>query len=768
MSRPSRRKVCARVAYFLLALSTAFGRHAAAQGTVGGELTKWHTVEVDFQADAVFAELDGRDQVGGPTATANPFLDRELEVTFSHAASGTNYTVPGFFDGNGAGNGTGDTFRVRFVPDQPGDWTYSAAFNSGVNVAIGDTVGTPVNGGSFISGTATGAFTVADLDLGAPGFKSQGRLEYVGGHYLKYRDGGYFIKSGADSPENLLAFRGFDNTQTKGGPNSLPGREGILHDYAPHSGDYQPGDPAWDTPDFDYGNTLAQGGDGRNILGAANYLQSVGVNSIYFMVNNVGGDGKDAHPFAAVSTTSQLAGETNSGTPNDNLHYDISKLAQWETFFDHAQERGLHLNVVLNEAEFANKQELDDGTLGVERKLFYREMIARFGHHNSLNWNLSEEFDLGNGFGGNIQEEADRIVDFAEFLSGVDPYGRPLTVHNAANNNFTSNPLNSPYQYFIDEPDFDLTSLQRAGQKEGWSDTVEAFRTATASVGRPLAVMVDEPESITRISLGPNDDTEPGTTDAERFNTVRKTMAWDILLSGGGVEWFINDADQDVEDFREYEQVWLETGYAREFLEDSFPFWEMTPDDDLVRGEDTDYGGAEVFAKPGEAYAVYLPDGSNDDNPQTIGEIEAGQNGPPELDLTAFPGDEFVLRWFNPRTGQYAPGETLLTGGDWVSLGVTPDGFSSLNDWAAAILAAPSGDFDGDGDVDLSDLMRWQRGGSPNGPGAADLADWQSAFTGSASSAAVAVPEPAAAGLLIAAALAALTGRLLRRKTTHQ
>jgi len=48
-----------------------------------------------------------------------------------------------------------------------------------------------------------------------------------------------------------------------------------------------------------------------------------------------------------------------------------------------------------SEAEEPNKRELDDGELGTERMLYYRELIARFGHHLALQWNLCEEYNLG-------------------------------------------------------------------------------------------------------------------------------------------------------------------------------------------------------------------------------------------------------------------------------------------------------------------------------------------------------------------------------------
>ncbi|MEM6799055.1 MAG: DUF5060 domain-containing protein [Planctomycetota bacterium] len=735
-----------------LLLFFSFVNPAASQ-TITGALEKWETVTLDFTGPSA-SELDGRAQVGQVLVKANPFLDYRLQVEFT-SPSGSVYDVPGFFDGDGLGGANGTVWRTRFTPDEVGQWTYSASFREGTDVAV-DLSPTAGSASALIDGTS-GNFTIGAASPTATGHFATGRLDYVGGHYLKRRDGGYWIKSGADSPENFLGYKGFDNTQTKGtGGNQ--GRLGILHEYGGHVGDWNPGDPAWDSPDFDFGNTLADGGDARNIIGYLNYLSSIGVNSQYFLANNIGGDGEDSHPFANISTPQQLSGEEFTGTPNDNLHYDLSKLNQWENVFRHAQEQDIHLHFVLNEAENHNKLELDNGELEVERKLFYRELVARFGHHNALQWNLSEEYDLNNGFGGNQSTEAARINEFADYISAIDPYDHPLTVHNADKNDLlTPNGVQnqSAFQYFMGDDDFDIASVQRAGEEEDWSDVVESFRTATTNAGRPWAVFIDEPESITRIGVGVNDNTESGTTNTERFNTVRKTMTWDILLSGGaGVEWFINDADQDVENQRVYEQVYIETAYARRFLEDNTPFWLMEPADGLLAGEDSDYGGGEVFAQAGEFYAIYLPDGSNDDN--------AG--GPPTLDLTPFAGEDFVLRWFDPRTGEFDPATVALAGGTAASLGVTPSGASQLADWAALVVRV-SADFNGDGVVDGADYATWRNSlgqsvapgaaGDANGDGLvddADLAIWRQqfgkVFPAPSAAAAVNTPEPATAALL--------------------
>ncbi|MEM6391542.1 MAG: DUF5060 domain-containing protein [Planctomycetota bacterium] len=616
--------------------------------------TAWQPWTLDFAGPQA-------QEVGG---AFNPFLDRRLDVTFT-GPSGQSYVVPGFFaaDGNAATSHaeSGNLWRTRFTPDEAGAWSYTTSFRQGANVAVADNPSTFATDNSIHN--QTGTFSVAPRDASAPGFLSSGRLAYTGNHYLQtLGDGRYWIKTGADSPENLLGYLGFDNTtsQNGSGPNynsDFGGRTyGRLHQYPTHRADWNPGDPDWSRDPSDPVPGTSGDRDGRNLIGAINYLADTGVNSVFFLPMNLGGDAQDTYPFV----------EPNEAS---NTRYDVSKLAQWEIAMAHAQTQGINLQVVLNEAEFDNKNFLDDATLGTERKLFYREMVARFGHHNGLYWNISEEY---NGFpADNSDLDPDTIKEWAAFISSIDPYDHPVTVHNARNPADTDD---GPWAPFFGEPDFDLTSLQSGQRVEGWSDIVEEFRIVSDAAGRPIAVMIDEAESITRIPVGVNDDTDPtGDTLAERYNTVRKSLTWDILLSGGGVGWFVHDADQPLEDFRLYEQVFAESAIARGFLEDHLPFWRMTPDDDLVRNASDNYGGAEAFALLGEAYAVYLPDGSMD------------ELSPLQLDLTDFDGELFSARWFDPRTGAFIGPAFTLVGGDWVDLGPTPDGFSNTNDWALLV-----------------------------------------------------------------------------------
>ena len=53
-----------------------------------------------------------------------------------------------------------------------------------------------------------GSFKVGRTDKSGRDFRGKGRLEYVGGHYLRFVETGeYFLKAGPDAPETLLAFR---------------------------------------------------------------------------------------------------------------------------------------------------------------------------------------------------------------------------------------------------------------------------------------------------------------------------------------------------------------------------------------------------------------------------------------------------------------------------------------------------------------------------------------------------------------------------------
>ena len=257
-------------------------------------------------------------------------------------------------------------------------------------------------------------------------------------------------------------------------------------------------------------------------------------------------------------------------------------------------------------------------------------------------------------------------------MSEADPYDHPVTVHNAGNGVSPS----GAWSLLIGKADIDLTSLQDARQTDGWSDAVEAFHIATTNAGRPIPIMIDEPGSPTR-DFG--DD----------FDDFRKSIIWPILLSGGGGEWFINNHDQSLEDFREFDKIWTETGHAVRFL-DLIPFWLMEPDDSLVVNANGGVDGPQAFAQVGEVYAMYLPAGGTDI----------------ALDLGSS-DDTYRVRWFDSRADRplLDGSVTTITGSGLQMIGDAPD--TASEDWAVLVErvdACAGADYDGDGDVDLGDF----------------------------------------------------------------
>ena len=268
--------------------------------SISGELRQWHKVTLSQTAIA-----------SAESASPNPFLDYRFNVSFT-APDGRELIVPGHFAGDGSGGASGNVWQAHLAPDMSGNWEYQISFRSGSEVAValdaaaGDAVA-PFDG-------ISGSFTVAASNKSGADFRApeHGLIKNRGNHYLSYASGKLFIKGGPDIPENMFGYDGFDNTPNAG------------HSFSAHIADWNPGDPDWNS------------GAGRGLIGALNFIAERGANSIYFLPMNIGGDGNDTFPTIA---------EFNK------TRYDLSKLAQWEIAFQHAQAKGIWLHFVLAETE---------------------------------------------------------------------------------------------------------------------------------------------------------------------------------------------------------------------------------------------------------------------------------------------------------------------------------------------------------------------------------------------------------------------------------
>ena len=107
-----------------------------------------------------------------------------------------------------------------------------------------------------------------------------------------------------------------------------------------------------------------------------NYLASKGLNSQSFLTYSVHGDDRNVSPYI---------------DSEDRTRISVAKMAQWEIVFEHMERLGLFMEFKLMEIE--NDWDMDAGELGPERRLYYRELIARFAHHLGFYWNVGEEND---------------------------------------------------------------------------------------------------------------------------------------------------------------------------------------------------------------------------------------------------------------------------------------------------------------------------------------------------------------------------------------
>lgn len=584
--------------------------------------TQWQPVTLTL--DGPFAnELDQK---------PNPFRDYSLVVTFTHSSGEFEYHVPGYFaaDGNAAESSakSGTKWRAHFSPDLPGEWTYQTTFLTGTDVALMSTETFPEKEIQLLDqySNESGSFIIEPAPKNAPGFYREGRLTYAGKPYLQFAGSKrFFLKAGADAPETLLGYADFDDTTVS--TKKVP-----LKYYRPHLKDWQDGDPTW------------QNGKGRGLIGALNYLSSKGMNAFSFLPYNAGGDGDNVWPFVS---------------RNQKFHYDCSKLDQWNIVFTHAQAKGLFLHFKLQETEMDDNNRgghhgdkirevptsLDGGDLGPERKLYCREMVARFGHHLALNWNLGEE---------NTQTTKQQ-VEMARCLQGYDPYDHHVVIHTFPNMQ------DKVYKPLLGADSFTGVSLQNSHLKDVHWQTVK-WNRLSRKADRPWGVAFDEPGDA-QYGMPPDPDYPgmPKNYEGPTVEQTRKWVLWGNLLGGGwGVEYYFGyklpQNDLVCEDWRSRDQSWTYAKYALDFFRDQkIPFWEMTPQPELVGNPEK---GNQAYCLAGKnLYVIALPDGGSC-------QLKLPEGKAPE-----------TIQWFNPRNGKIqktSPQKSLKISApdqnDWIAI----------------------------------------------------------------------------------------------------
>lgn len=484
----------------------------------------------------------------GPSSTGlgdpNPF-DFVVDGVFT-APSGKTFSVPGFYDGDGRGGLDGNLWKVRFSADETGQWTFRSRSEH-----------------DLLDGV-TGKFVVTKAAANAPDFYRWGRLEAVGTfenriRYFKFRDGPYWLKAGCDDPENFLGrSRNYDTTEKR--------------------------------------------------KAAIDYLAERGINSLYIMSHNIGGDDKDVWPW--LGQTSKDARSNGAASSR----FDVAKLDEWRQIFEHMQQRGVVVYLVLED---------DSAWKDYDHARYYREIVARFGYLPALVFNMGEEH--------NENYRLPAALTFMQQLAKLDPYDHPRGIHN----------VNKPNNDYIDSPHIDFTSIQTGspGSRRSLERALHHNQIAIDWIRRC--------ESRRKRTLMVNFD--EGRPEQQR-------AAWWAAYLAGGV-WEAHVLPPYDRPMSAWETTWNELGGTRAFME-SLPFQEMQPHNELVKS-----GKALCLAKPGAAYALYLPTG-----------------GKITIDLPA--DGEYQCAWWDPSNsvrGRFADGGRVSGGQQLIAA-------PSTGDWSLRIL----------------------------------------------------------------------------------
>ncbi|MFT6808700.1 MAG: hypothetical protein ACJA01_001931 [Saprospiraceae bacterium] len=608
------------ISLLLTVISFYSCKHKSTAG-IKGELKKWHRTSLIFDGPNT-SELDDN----------NPFLNYRLDVEFTNGQK--TYNIPGFYatDGNAAESSgdKGNKWMVRFTPDEIGKWNYKVSFKQGVSIAIADDISNSKSAG-YMDGIS-GEFEITASDKSGKDNRAKGRLSYTGESYLQFEETEkYFIKLGVDAPENLLAFEDIDAT-----PNVFDFRK----KWAPHEKDF----------DEEAREFLWQGKKGKNILGAINYLATEELNVFSFLTFNVDGDDRNILPHLLNVSETKYEEYANIKKNKEawetyfhKTRFDVSKLEQWERIFDYAERKGMFLHFKTHETETDHL--MDKGVFGVESKLYYRELIARFGHHLALNWNLGEENN----------QPIEEVLKAANYIKQLDPYQHHLVVHTYPNKD-------ERYAALIgDQSPLTGASLQLSDEQfKDVHPRVLKWRDASNATGRKWALAVDEPGKA-KVALLPDDE------DIEH-NLARTNALWGTLMAGGyGVEWYFGydspNSDLTCQDFRSRDLFWDQNRHALNFFEKHIPFWNMEPSDELTSDK-----SAYCFAQKDEVYVVFL-------HPNT---------GTTKINLGNTKKD-YSVQWYNPRTGGALKEGTIkaIVSDGFVGIGYPPRDVNK--DWVALI-----------------------------------------------------------------------------------
>ena len=226
---------------------------------------------------------------------------------------------------------------------------------------------------------------------------------------------------------------------------------------------------------------------------------------------------------------------------------------------------------------------MDAGELGPERRLYYRELIARFAHHLGFYWNVGEEND---------NTPAQRKA-FGQYIAATDAYKHLIVIHNIGGWERLYRPLmGKASAYRGASLQIDLYDVY---------DVTRFVRMAADLAGSPWVVFLDETRpGPAGMALGQVNAAVARDVADPEHDEGRKGALWANIMAGGaGMNTYVGfgtdvgeksttSAKVDVpdlmlEDFRTYDKWWDQMRAAHEFfVGNGIPFQDMTNRSELL------------------------------------------------------------------------------------------------------------------------------------------------------------------------------------------
>lgn len=689
------RAVLGTVLPSLLAILLTASAQSSPQTGSTPEVEVFETYTLEIHAVREFSQA----WRGGPqSATTNPWLHIRLNAYFDHPSLSEPIRVPGYFAGDGQGGGVGSVWRAHFTPPFEGTWVVAASMESGPNLNAAAPGGFPQ---PVEIEPYEPLLEVVPTSPEAPGFRDRGFVRWDRrGPYFGYSGSGRsrFVQAGVGSPENFLGYEGFEDARDgRSGAGSIcccrqrcfndcqrtlcqdagDGAPNFLHRYQPHVADWNPGDPDW----------AANGvpGQGRGIIGALNYLgDECGVNSMYVLVMNLGGDGKDTHPFLEDAGALDCPLTGSSFDPGHTLNYHVRRLEQWRTVLEHANNKGIMVQLLLAEQEACNirwfgPHSSEGGPrnhMSLYRRLFMKQMVAHFGHLLALRWNLCEEnrptASCQSGACGapatmlTPQFTAAELDQMGRFIREWDANAHPIGIHTIPNNTQVTEDLLALPEF----PDWLSSASTQVHGETGTGDVYESELKRLGGIldqaGFTMPLINDEQGSP---SAGLSAETNGGALSTSTADDRRRRVLFDTLLSGGQISYYFGyynpnagGGDLRTEDFRSRDSALKQLGFARRMMEEIL-IWRHIDADEALSGNlpTSPYGEPEVsIEKNGETVAVYYSGlGGPQGIPATLG----------DLDLRPYPDRRYRATWYLAATGEILDASSEYQGGQIERLG---------------------------------------------------------------------------------------------------